>query len=54
MKLNKTDDTIALSMSKKTRALKQLGGKCFICECNDFVVLDFHHINNDKEKRLTN
>lgn len=45
---SKLEDTYILSYSKKLKAIEILGGKCCLCGCNNFVVLDFHH-NNDKE-----
>lgn len=36
----------------KIKLIETLGGKCSKCGCNDYRVLDIHHINPDTKHRL--
>ena len=45
-RLSKADDQRVLSLAKKLKAIRRLGGKCKKCGCTDVLCLDFHHIDN--------
>lgn len=45
--------TNALAWAKKVMGIRLLGGKCSCGICNP-LVLDFHHVDNNKEKLINN
>lgn len=39
--------------AKKIKAIRELGGKCKICDETDYYKLAFHHIDGNKEKSIS-
>ncbi len=52
MKISKPEDQYALRMSKKLRAVKQLGGRCVKCGDINIAHLDFHHLDPKTKKNM--
>lgn len=40
-----SDESYALKWAKKSICANRLGGRCKVCNTNDVVVLQFHHVN---------
>lgn len=46
------DSIYILFWAKKIRAIEHLGNKCSNCDCNDVRLMEFHHIDNNKETAI--
>ena len=49
MEFNKTEWTFINKWSKKIKSINFLGGKCKECGCDDFRVLEFHHLDGSEK-----
>ena len=47
--MNKKDNKFVLRWAKKIKAIKLLGGKCLDCGCDNPLLIEFHHSQNNKE-----
>ena len=52
-KYNNRDHLRALTWAKKIRIVNMLGGKCSICGNSNIFVLEFHHVDDNKENCIS-
>lgn len=52
--MNKCDSEYIRRKAYKIRAIRYLGGKCKECNIDDVNILEFHHIIDKKEDKLSN